>query len=125
MTVTLAKGAQFNNYGTFEEADDLSFSSVLQRSAFNNAGLFIKSGGSNGMSLSSAFLTNSGIIDLRRGTITAGDGANTGSLRCSVGATQSFAGNFSLGVGGVLEGPGVFQFLSGTFDAGSNDLAVA
>jgi hypothetical protein len=85
--------------------------------AFNNAGIFLKTG-SEPMSFASVPFNNTGTLNLNEGTLSFnGGGTNSSAILVSAGTSLSFASNYELAAGSVLSGAGTVNFNSGSIVA--------
>jgi hypothetical protein len=126
-TVLLFFRSELNIYGTLEVTGEFNFDGANgpPPGSVRNFGTFLRSGGTN-LSFLSVTLTNRGVIRVESGTMTVGSGANSGVMNISLNATQAFAGTpFGWEAGGTFTGAGTVYFVRGSFEPGTNNVAIS
>ncbi len=114
---TVSAAGIINNLpgGVFNVTADGDFGqSSIASHAFNNAGVFNKTGGGVTDFIGVPF-QNSGTVNLTAGTLGLNSGGgNTASLPVPAGTTLNLGGTFAHAAGSTLGGAGTINFISGT-----------
>ncbi len=127
-SLLIGSGGVFQNNGTFDLQGDAAIASGGGAAAFNNAGTFTKSGGTNS-AINIAF-NNSGTVNASAGTLLLNLGGNCGSVcngAFNVASALAFGfGTFDLGPSSSITGAGTVDFSNGTVnDAGTYNVTGA
>jgi len=121
--IYMSNGAAFNNLaaGTFEgQVADRSFywNTGSSQPAFNNAGSFVRTISTAGLTLDGVAFNNTGSLGVQTGTMNlAGGGTGNGSFTVAATASLVFGGGTHV-LGGGFSGAGTVNFSAGTITAG-------
>jgi YD repeat-containing protein len=118
--MAVADGAVIDNQAgaTFDVQSDSGFflSAIGGADAtFNNAGTFMKSGGTGNTDVANVIFNNTGRVDVKSGTVTLEDGGTgSGSFAAEARATLAFgSGTYTLTANSSVVGSGTIGFVNG------------